>query len=179
MQGRNYVHLSVAEAYLSRLGLERRAARPKGWKTLKAVLTDSGAGRNTAMNAVRNGKLRAVLVGASIYVHPEDATAFALQHRNLKPLAGWVRVSTLKDEVGRSKEAVNQCLRRHRDKIEVRHYLHPVLNRPVPYIKEGDAARYRTIVAKGSAKHIGYCFRQNEVPSEQAAGCDEKLTDTP
>lgn len=156
--GRNYLHVKLAEQYLNRLGLERRAVRPHRWRTLKAVLIDSGAGRSTAVNAIARGELRAVLAGASIYVQPEDAEHFILRHKDLKPLAGWVMVSSLPRELKRSKEAVNQWIRRNRDTVVVRTFLHPTRNRPVPHIREADAERYRKIVASGSEKHVGHAY---------------------
>lgn len=154
--GRNYLHIDVADAYLSRMGLERQARRPSGWRTLKALLSDSGAGRSTAMRGIRNGELRAVLAGGTVCVHPEDAAHFVLTHKDKRPLPGWVMVSALSKELGRSKEALNQWIRRNRDTVEVRAFLHPVCNRPTPYIKEADAERYRAIVSGGSEKHVGH-----------------------
>lgn len=100
-----------------------------------------------------------MLVGLNICVHPEDARAFTLNHQNLKPLAGWVMVASLGKALGRSKEALNQWIRRNRDAVEVRCFLHPTCNRPVPCIEEADAARYGAIVAGDSAKHIAHSYR--------------------
>lgn len=168
VDGRNYVHIALAETYLKRLGLKRSAKRPKGWKTIKAVLAESGAGRSTFMSALRRGELRAVLAGSGVYVHPEDAESFVLAYKNLKPLPGWVMVSALPKELGRSKEAVNQWIRRNRDTVEVREFLHPTCNRPVPYISEADAERYRKIFAGGSDKHVGHAFTD-------AGSCRERV----
>lgn len=159
--GRNYVHINLAERYLKHRGLERRPRRPEGWRTLKGILADSGAGRATFMNTLAKGDLCAVLVKHNICVHPDDAEHFVLNYKNLKPPHGWVMVSCFPTKLGRSKEAVNQWIKRNRDSVEVRRFLHPTRNRPTPYIRDADATRYRAIVATGSEKHVGYSYRGN------------------
>lgn len=111
------------------------------------------------MAALGRGDVRAVLVKHNICVHPEDAEHFILNHKDLKPPPGWVIVSRLPKELGRSKVAVNQWIRRNRNTVEVRRFLHPTRNRPTPYIREADAARYRAIVTNGSEKHVGHSYR--------------------
>jgi hypothetical protein len=151
----NYVSLATAELYLNARGLERVAQRPRGWRTVKAVL-DCGVGRETVMKAVKAGRIRAVMYRKAIYLQPDDAESFTLEYRSARPLPGWVLAPELRNELGRSKEALNQWIRR--EKVEVRRFLHPTRNRLTPYIREADADRYRQIVRTGSEKHKGRLY---------------------
>ena len=154
--GRNHVSPNAADSYLNHWGYERVAKRPKGWLTVKAVL-DCGVGRMTLIKAVQAGRVRAVMHRKSIYLEPEDARHFMLEYSTLRPLSGWVLVPVPRDELGVSKEALNQWIRRN--KIPTRRFLHPTRNRPTPYLKGADADTYRQLVATGSVKHKGHVYK--------------------
>jgi hypothetical protein len=158
--GRNMIRIDVAEEYLRLRGLERRSKRPPGYTSLKALAVEAGMSLSAMHKAARRKKLCIVNVKNRFYVQPEDAANFLLEMKSNKPLAGWVMASELGRRTGRSKEAVNQWIRRH--KIKTRLYLHPSIGRPTPYLSEVDAERYKR-VAKETAKHIGIIHRKKDL----------------
>jgi hypothetical protein len=140
-KGKNVFPRELLSGYLWKSGIPRLPERPKGWKPIKALLAKLGATYTYVIPRLQKGDVRAGYTGNSIFIHPEDFDFLCSEYRSLNPLPGWILVAKVRDDVGCTKEALNQWIRRN--KVVRRVYLHPTLKRKDFYISEQDAARYK------------------------------------
>jgi hypothetical protein len=146
----NYLSEDEAERYLNLRGLLRSAEKPHGYKALKVLVQESGATYTYWLPRIRKPDVRAVNVKNSIHIDPDDFAFLLSEYHGYRPLPGWVLVSEVRLEVGCTKEAINQWIRRN--KVERRKFLGSI-KRPDYYIREADALRYKEGFPERQARH--------------------------
>lgn len=134
-----FVSLSLWDEYMEIGPVKRVAAKPKGWLTAKALLED-GFSKRKLYQLVREGSIKAVYVGNTLYLEPEGAQRYIQTRQDLRPPPGWVSVSELRERAGRSKQALSTYLKRHG--VETAQFLHPKRDQLVQYIRTEDAQKY-------------------------------------
>jgi hypothetical protein len=134
-----FVSLSLWDEYMEIGPVKRVAAKPKGWLTAKALLED-GFSKRKLYQLVREGSVKAVYVGNTLYLEPESAWRYIQTRQDLRPPPGWVSVSELRERAGRSKQALSTYLKRHQ--VETAQFLHPKRDQLVQYIRSEDAQNY-------------------------------------
>lgn len=164
-KGRNYVRtergepalsLEGAERYLNSRGIARTPSRPRGWPTVKAVMSDASIRGGKVYQLVRQGVLRAQYHDGCLYVHPDDAAWFLKTEKETLPLPGWVPVTEVRAEVSRSQQALDSFIRRRDLPIKV--FKHPKSARPSRFMRERDAEVYK-VCAQESRKYTPYAYR--------------------
>jgi hypothetical protein len=134
-----FVSLSLWDEYMEIGPVKRVAAKPKNWLTAKALLED-GFSKRKLYQLVREGSVKAVYVGNTLYLEPESAERYIQTRQDLRPPPGWTSVSELREQAGRSKQALSTYLKRHQ--VETAQFLHPKRDQLVQYIRVEDAQKY-------------------------------------
>lgn len=134
-----FVSLSLWDEYMEIGPVKRVATKPKGWLTAKALLED-GFSKRKLYQLVREGSVKAVYVGNTLYLEPESAQRYLQTRQDLRPPPGWISVSELRERAGRSKQALSTYLKRHG--VETAQFLHPKRDQLVHYIRTQDAQKY-------------------------------------
>jgi DNA-binding transcriptional ArsR family regulator len=147
---RHYITVELAESYLEPRGVPRVDVDP-GWPTPADLIERSGAGPMYVYGRLRKPGVRLVRQANRLLVHPADFEQLVLEYRSLRSLPGWRLVGEVRDESGRSKEALNQWIRRN--KIERRRYVSPRNGRPDYWIRDRDAERYLERTRERADRH--------------------------
>jgi hypothetical protein len=134
-----FVSLSLWDEYMEIGPVKRVATKPKSWLTAKALLED-GFSKRKLYQLVREGSVKAVYVGNTLYLEPESAERYIQTRQDLRPPPGWMSVSELREQAGRSKQALSTYLKRHQ--VETAQFLHPKRDQLVQYIRTEDAQKY-------------------------------------
>jgi hypothetical protein len=134
-----FVSLDLWDTYMQIGSVSRVASKPKGWVTAKSLLED-GFSKRKLYQFVKDGQIKAVYVGNTLYLEPESARDYLHSRQNLRPPPGWVSVSELRTLAKRSKQAIFTYLKRH--DIATKQYLHPKRDQLVQYLRQEDATAY-------------------------------------
>jgi hypothetical protein len=141
-----FVSLDLWDTYMQIGSVSRVATKPKGWVTAKSLL-DEGFSKRKLYQFVKDGQIKAVYVGNTLYLDPESAKAYLHSRQNLRPPPGWVSVSELRELAGRSKQAIFTYLKRHH--VVTKQFLHPHRDQLVQYLSQEDADAYLESVHSG------------------------------
>jgi hypothetical protein len=134
-----FVSLDLWDTYMQIGSVSRVSSKPKGWVTAKSLM-DEGFSKRKLYQFVKDGQIKAVYVGNTLYLDPESAGAYLHSRQNLRPPPGWVSVSELRAVAGRSKQAIFTYLKRHT--IATKQFLHPKRDQLVQYLRQEDADAY-------------------------------------
>jgi hypothetical protein len=134
-----FVSLDLWDTYMQIGNVARVPSKPKGWVTAKSLLED-GFSKRKLYQFVKDGDIKAVYVGNTLYLDPESARGYLQSRQNLRPPPGWVSVSELREKAGRSKQAIFTYLKRH--DIATKQFLHPKRDQLVQYLRHEDAEAY-------------------------------------
>ena len=155
-RGRAYISLQGAERYLTERKLPRVAQRPKGSITVQAALEILPYGKWKVYKAIFAGEIEAVIHSQTIYLNKESVEAYGLEQKSLLPLPGWILVRDAARQVGRSYTSLKAWLKLHDKPTRV--FMHPELNRPCRYMREGDVETYKRS-AQETDKYVPRRFR--------------------
>ena len=134
-----FVSLELWDSYMKKGEVERRAERPEGWLSVKALL-EQGLGKRKLYERIHSGTIEAAYVGNTLYIEPEAADRLIEKQKDQRAPVGWLAVSELWRESGRSKQALSSYLQRN--KVKIRYFLHKDRDQQVQYISVGDARAY-------------------------------------
>jgi hypothetical protein len=141
-----FVSLDLWDTYMQIGSISRMPSKPKGWVTAKSLL-EEGFSKRKLYQLVKDGQIKAVYVGNTLYLEPESAQAYLRSRQDLRPPPGWVSVSELRAQAKRSKQALFTYLKRHQ--VETKQFLHPKRDQLVQYLRQEDAERYLEHMVKG------------------------------
>lgn len=134
-----FVSLDLWDTYMQIGNVTRVPGKPKGWVTAKALL-EEGFSKRKLYQFVKDGQIKAVYVGNTLYLEPESAREYLRSRQTLRPPPGWVSVSELKTLAGRSKQAIFTYLKRNN--VVTKKFLHPKRDQLVQYLPKEEADKY-------------------------------------
>ena len=155
-KGKAYISLQGAERYLTERKLPRVPQKPKDSITVQAALEILPYGKWKVYKAIFAGEIAAVIHSQTIYLDSESVETFRLEQKSLLPLPGWIPIREAARQVHRSYSSVKTWLMLHDKPIRV--FIHPTLNRPCRYMREGDLETYKRL-AEQTDKHVPKRFR--------------------
>ncbi len=136
----------AVERIMNPRGIARSPIRPPGWLTVKVLKDRLKASKNTIYRLIHTGELEGRNYKGTLYIDPEDAERLELQRKYQKPLIGWELITGVYTEAGRTQQALDAWIKRHR--VPIRLYLHPHMNKVARFMPTDDAKAYRALAGK-------------------------------
>jgi hypothetical protein len=172
-----FVSLDLWDTYMQIGSVSRVASKPKGWVTAKSLLED-GFSKRKLYQFVKDGEIKAVYIGNTLYLDPDSARGYLQSRQNLRPPPGWVSVSELRQKAGRSKQAIFTYLKRHG--VATKQFLHPKRDQLVQYLRQEDAEAYLSSIFGNTVDQNDVSQSAEQTPTvEQPANTGNDLGYTP
>lgn len=146
LKGNGYITLDACERYMNPRGIPRTSVKPWGACTTKALQSTLNASKNKIYRLIHKKTLKAHYYRGAYLIDPEDAKWLELKLKDHRPLVGWDLVAGVRAATGRTQQALDAWIKRH--KIPIRFYLHPHMSKLVRYMPTHDAKAYQALASK-------------------------------